>query len=220
MQQQRSTAETRRRGEISRRNNPGWERLAISRCLNNRALLLKHIKFRLWLPLLQLVFAAFLLYQQGVFEFQHRRDDMPGISQAHAIRTAVNLPSTVYVMPTRYLQLYRYPVLRTGLHDVDLEDVCFFVGVFVLWYWVGTKIDQRPGAVRRLEIVPGTLLTIFHAIQAVAFTVPLVLIVSSLFSPRRYDPLWFMAVVVIWCFVLVSYSSFQLKRRLWDHTTS
>jgi hypothetical protein len=91
----------------------------------------------------QFFFASFLLHQRNLYEYQHRLQDVPGPSFAWMCATALNAPA--FVASGFFRPFWRFPLYKSLTQTIAAQDVAFVVGAFLLWFWIGTKIDSCLG---------------------------------------------------------------------------
>jgi hypothetical protein len=120
---------------------------------------MKYVRWRWFLPLVQLLFASFSLiygphqYKQislarGVFgdnnvlDYSLQNDPSPIERASYAI----NFPALVLDYPLRdeHRELFTYGNDYTFV-AVDPREIGFFLGIAIFWYWAGSKLDHRLG---------------------------------------------------------------------------
>lgn len=184
---------------------------------------LKRIRWIVVLPLLQIVLAAALYvyepyqYRKGVratggstVEYFVQNYPAPAQRISNAINFPVLLFSTGVVLPDaltpRDRPLFKWEVDGGGAWFTP-GDVLFFLGVGILWLWVGAKIDTRlrhslSRLPRILRIAGAALGSVFACIVGYAA----VMAFRSARPFRQIAPFG-----LAWCLILLVYFGWRLK---------
>lgn len=161
------------------------------------------IHIRYWLPIVQLLIGAMLLYvgwdqQQAVLQAQRQElivkaDYVPA---AYLWFVAINFPVVIAFSPI---------ILFTGLRASVLLTACILIGVWILWFTVGLWFD------RRRSLTSGKIvIRIPRVVRFLACTLYLITCLIVLFLLLRAfgdtgQPVLFEFSMVGWSLVIITY---------------
>jgi hypothetical protein len=104
---------------------------------------MRKLRLALLLPVVQLLLAAILLRWGDTTHLRASEDHTPTV---RLICWGLNAPALLFraLDPIRLGPTYSW--IPTSILGFDIDDICFLVGVAVLWFFIGRAIDKRGSA--------------------------------------------------------------------------